>query len=116
MILGMMIILSHMKAIDMDIDTILSNATQTQASCIPQECWNQISMDGHTIWRQIPMEDHTIILERCPDDTVSRLMDLTPPPSRGCNWDTFSHTWDRMGVCKVHFGNKAINQTAATFN
>ena len=67
------------------------------------------------------MEDHTIILKGCPDDTVSGLMDLTPPPSGGCNWDpraynrdTFSHTRDRMGVHKVHFGNQANDQTAAS--
>ena len=41
-------------------------------------------------------------------------MDLTPPSSRGHNWDTFSHTNDRMGVRKVHFGNQANDQTAAT--
>jgi hypothetical protein len=37
--------------INMDIDTILINAARTQASCIPCECWNQISVNGHTIWR-----------------------------------------------------------------
>jgi hypothetical protein len=60
------------------------------------------------------MEGDTIILEGCPDDTVSGLMDLTLPPSGGCNWDTFSCTWDRMGVHKVHFGNQASDQTATT--
>jgi hypothetical protein len=32
--------------IDTDIDTILINTARTQASCIPRECWNQISVDG----------------------------------------------------------------------
>jgi hypothetical protein len=63
-------------SIDMAIDTILINAARTQASHIPHEHWNQISVNGHTIWRKIPTEDHTIILEGCPNDTVSGLMDL----------------------------------------
>jgi hypothetical protein len=100
--------------IDMDIDTILINATWTQASRIPWECWNQIFVDNRPIWRQIPMEDHTIILIGCPDDTVLGLTDLTPPPSGGCNQDTFSHTQDRMGVRKVHFGSQVNDQTVAT--
>jgi hypothetical protein len=100
--------------INMDIDTILINTTRTKATIIPCECWNQISINSCTIWRQIPTEDCTIILEGYPDDTVSGLMDLTPPSSRGCNWDTFSHTRDRTGVHKVHFSNQANDQTAAT--
>jgi hypothetical protein len=67
--------------IDTYVKTILINAARIQASCIPLECWNQISNDGHTIWTQIPNEDHTIILEGCPDDTVSGLMDLMSPSS-----------------------------------
>jgi hypothetical protein len=43
MMLGMMIILSQPYDIDMDIDTILINAAQTQAFHMPCECWNQIS-------------------------------------------------------------------------
>ena len=72
----------------MDIDTILINAAWTQACRSPLECWNQLSINSHTIWRQITTVDHTIILKGCPDDTVPRLMDLTPSPSGGCNWDT----------------------------
>jgi hypothetical protein len=46
------------RDIDMDINTILINATRTQASCIPRECWNQISFDSMPSgWRQIPNED-----------------------------------------------------------
>jgi hypothetical protein len=56
--------------IDTNINTILINATRTQASCILRDHWNQISVDDHTIWRQIPTEDHTIILDGCPDDNV----------------------------------------------
>jgi hypothetical protein len=100
--------------IDMGINTILINSAWTQASYIPCECWKQISINGHSIWRQIPTEDCTIILKGCPDDTVSRLTDLMPPPSRGHNQDNFSHTWDRTGVHKVHFGNQASDQSAAT--
>jgi hypothetical protein len=66
--------------IDMDIHTILINVARTHASCIPHECWNQISMDSHTIWRQIPNVDCTIILKGCPDDTG--LTDLMPPPPK----------------------------------
>jgi hypothetical protein len=100
--------------IDMDVDNILINATRTQVSCIPRECWNQISINGHAIWRQIPNEDHTIILDGCPDNTVSGLMDLMSPSSRGCSWDTFSHTHDRTSMRKVHFGKQADDQTAVT--
>jgi hypothetical protein len=56
----------------MDINTILIDATRTQASCIPRECWNQISFDGMPSGlRQIANEDCTIILKGCPEDTVS---------------------------------------------
>jgi hypothetical protein len=65
--------------INSDVDTILLNATRTQASCISREHWNQISVYGHAIWRQIPNEDCTIILDGCPGDTVSGLTDLTSP-------------------------------------
>ncbi len=100
--------------IDMDINTILINAIRTQASCIPCKCWNQISINSRTIWRQIPNEDHTIILEGCPDDTVSSSINFTPPSSGGHNWDTFSCTCNRMSVCKVHCGNLVDDKMATT--
>jgi hypothetical protein len=62
----------------------------------------------------IPSEDCTIILKGCPDVTVSGFMELMPPPSGGCNWDTFSHTHHRMSVHKMHFSKQADDQMATT--
>ncbi len=93
------------NGIYMDIYTILINAARTQASHIPCEHWNQIFINGRTIWRQIPNEDHTIILEGCPNDTVSSLMGAI---------EILSLVHDRTSMSKVHFGNQANDQMATT--
>jgi hypothetical protein len=99
----------------MDIDTILINAARTQASHIPHE--RMMEPDFHQLpyhLETIPNEDHTIILEGCPDDSISSLMDFMPPPLEGAIGIPSLVTRDRTSVHKVHFGNQADDQTAAT--
>jgi hypothetical protein len=91
--------------IDMDVNTILINASRTQAPTFHESTGTRFLSKGITIWRQIPNEDHAIILDGCPDDTVSGLTDITSPSSREHNWDTFSHTCGWTSLCKVHFSN-----------